>query len=73
MAEKLNWKALKDGNCPKCDLSLGFIVQNKQYVCYDNDCGFKIGSLKFADIIAGKKRAPIVDEVEDNLSDLNNL
>ena len=68
----LNWKALQEMECPKC---AGRVIKSEWgYNCAV--CDFKISEVKFNDIINNMMRPkPRVfrDEIEDNLSDLNNL
>jgi hypothetical protein len=73
MKEDMNWKALEEMECPKC--ACGLIKSDIGYGCCN--CTFKIREAKFNDIINSmmrpKSRSSVRDEVEDNLSDLNNL
>ena len=67
-----NWKALADMECPKCACRL--LKNQIGYACCS--CTFKIRESKFNDIINSLSRPKsrvVRDEVEDNLSDLNNL
>lgn len=70
--EITNWKALEDMECPKCACRL--LRSELGYNCCS--CSFKIRESKFNDIINSLSRPKsriVRDEVEDNLSDLNNL
>lgn len=70
--EITNWKALEDMECPKCACRL--LKNEIGYGCCS--CSFKIRESKFNDIINSMNRPRRMierDEVEDNLSGLNNL
>lgn len=62
----MNWKILKEKMCPKCEDPL--IRSEWGFNCCS--CSFKISHYKYENILA--EFSP-VDEVEDNLSKLNNL
>lgn len=67
-----DWKKLQDVECPECGCPL--IENEKGYNCCS--CDFKIGKARFEEIVNDMYTARPIgmrDEVEDNLSDLNNL
>ena len=72
-AGKIDWKALENMECPKCGCKL--LKNQIGYGCCA--CSFKIRESRFNEMINSMMRPPsrssVRDEVEDNLSDLNNL
>jgi len=77
--EKLNWKNLRNGKCPKCG---GLIKANpKLRTSFDSpineceDCDFKISDRKLESFLKNMSIKNPYREIErhDNLSDLNNL
>jgi len=69
----MNWKALEEMSCPKCGCKV--IQGDWGYNCAV--CSFKISEVRFNELIndMDRPRARRIerDEVEDNLSGLNNL
>ena len=59
----MNWKALKNGKCPKC----GEILKQGTSAYLVCSCGFKISEAKVWNIIKEKSPPP------DNFADLQNL
>jgi len=53
----MNWKALKDGECPKCGASL---IQKPDVAileCGKRDCDFTISEMKLRELITKPPRA----------------
>jgi hypothetical protein len=62
----MNWQSLQEGECPKCEDPL--IRSEWGFNCCS--CSFKISHDKYETIVS---KSGFRDEVEDNLSGLNNL
>lgn len=72
----MNWKNLKDGKCPK-DNCVGVLRNSKNPLflkCEKEKCGFVIGKEKLKNIVSNDSRGEPKpkDEIEENLSELNN-
>jgi hypothetical protein len=70
----MNWKALKDGKCPKDGavlkeggLSVGYSPALR---CSNDLCDFKISETRFKEIVTSTPRR--FKDTEDNLSEWNN-
>lgn len=77
----MNWKALHDGNCPRCGLMLEDHGENwSDYLfCTGSHCLFKINRVRLKEILESKPKpkprfqAYTPPSEDENLSDLNNL
>ncbi len=72
----MNWNKLKDGMCPKCLSNLEETAEGHK--CENEGCDFFITKARYNELIAKMikskpRRTFVEDEVEDNLSELNNL
>lgn len=71
------WSRLKRMKCPKCDNPLIETCNGKQFgFGCSTKCTFFIGKEKFDEIIInsyGLKKRTIYNDVDTNLSELNNL
>ena len=67
----MNWNALKNYKCPKCDRDLQKQFNKLGHSC--TACGFYITPEKFDSIIVSLYKPKRFRTEEDNLSDLNNL
>lgn len=72
----MNWKALKDGLCPKCGKALkdsGLWLDSIPALrCPDKSCDFKISESRFKKIFAPKTKSTAYQSEDERLSELNN-
>ena len=71
----MNWKALKNAECPQCGKKMkdAFVLENPYYCT----CGFKISQEKFEKIVkdmyAPKQKTTEFLTEDERLSELNNM
>lgn len=69
----MNWKNLQKYKCPKCAKDLSQSIETKLHYCTDINCDFKIGEIKYNDILRGNKTFTRTPTEEENQSQLNEL
>lgn len=70
----MDWNNLKSNKCPECESSLESSI--RFHKCTNPECDFRCSTQKFAQIVNTlyqPKRNSRIDEVDDNLSALNNM
>lgn len=65
----MNWNNLKNFKCPDCSSTL----ENKTDFYKCPSCTFRIGEVKFAEIVNKQFPKKLYEPRESNLEDLNNL
>jgi len=63
----MNWKALKDGRCPKCGAMLYEHHSGGTLACSKQSCGFTIRESRLKEILQSPPRRREI-EPEDNLT-----
>lgn len=72
MVEKMEWKNLKNGKCPKCGYPLKDKDSNIVECSNSGLCDFFIRSFRLKELLV-KKDFPPREDFDSNLSKLNNL
>lgn len=70
----MNWKALKNNACPKCESKLLRTPLSDTYECSENTCTFSVTAQRFDEIINDMYKPKVRRcGFEDNFSSLNNF
>lgn len=65
----MNWKALNNGRCPKCNFVLKDVLQYA--VCHS--CNFRVSHQRLKEIVENKPTKYVPKSYDDSLSELNNM
>lgn len=73
----MKWNRLKDMECPKCKTGLVRDLNTEFFVCLAPKCAFKIGRIRFNEVVEQLYKDPRKKFAEqgwdDRMAELNNL